>query len=340
MSLSPASQVPETPTLSNIITQTLPTASGSRCDRRALDFVAASHPPSPQKSQSFPPAPSPESGVNGDPSRAKGSRRFLSLLFCCSPRLLDKISPLQGRSGKRQTPTPLYIDATEEDEEEAGEAEEAGGEEEEEEEEEAVGANRRRNGATATRTLLGPVGEKDVGRKCLVLDLDETLVHSSFRPVPQADFIIPIEIDNTVHHFYVLKRPGVDEFLRRMGQLYEIVVFTASVAKYADPVLDRLDVGKVVRHRLFRESCIQLKGSYVKDLSQLGRDLRSIIILDNSPISYLLHPSNAVPVSSWFSDPHDSELCDMIPFLEDMARAEVEDVRIVLDGSIAKAASS
>jgi hypothetical protein len=30
---------------------------------------------------------------------------------------------------------------------------------------------------------------------------------------------------------YVLKRPGVDEFLRRMGELYEIVVFTASVAK-------------------------------------------------------------------------------------------------------------
>lgn len=30
---------------------------------------------------------------------------------------------------------------------------------------------------------------------------------------------------------YVLKRPYVDEFLRRMGELFECVLFTASLAK-------------------------------------------------------------------------------------------------------------
>lgn len=30
---------------------------------------------------------------------------------------------------------------------------------------------------------------------------------------------------------YVLKRPHVDEFLQRMGQLFECVLFTASLAK-------------------------------------------------------------------------------------------------------------
>ncbi|KNC99169.1 CTD small phosphatase-like protein [Spizellomyces punctatus DAOM BR117] len=58
--------------------------------------------------------------------------------------------------------------------------------------------------------LLKPLAAEDVGRKCLVLDLDETLVHSSFKAVPQADFIIPVEIDGQVHNVYVLKRPGVD----------------------------------------------------------------------------------------------------------------------------------
>jgi RNA polymerase II subunit A small phosphatase-like protein len=70
-------------------------------------------------------------------------------------------------------------------------------------------------------------------------------------------------------------------------------------------------------------------GTYVKDLSQLGRNVKEVIILDNSPASYLFHPANAVPVSSWFNDPHDSELSDMIPFLEDLAT--VSDVTAVFD---------
>ncbi|TNN61905.1 Carboxy-terminal domain RNA polymerase II polypeptide A small phosphatase 1 [Liparis tanakae] len=54
---------------------------------------------------------------------------------------------------------------------------------------------------------------------------------SPSKPVNNADFIIPVEIDGTVHQVYVLKRPHVDEFLRRMGELFECVLFTASLSK-------------------------------------------------------------------------------------------------------------
>ena len=106
------------------------------------------------------------------------------------------------------------------------------------------------------------------------------------QPVPAPDYIVPVEIENNWHNFYVLKRPGVDNFLKKMGELYEVVVFTASLAKvginshkprsiehscivfpaqYADPVLDRLDPSQsVVAHRLFRESCYNHRGNYVK----------------------------------------------------------------------------
>jgi RNA polymerase II subunit A small phosphatase-like protein len=102
------------------------------------------------------------------------------------------------------------------------------------------------------RFLLPPQAPEHKGRKCLVLDLDETLVHSSFKVgvlsfhvmaatrrwlvfpqqiLHQADFTIPVEIEGNYHNVYVIKRPGVDQFMKRVGELYEVVVFTASVSK-------------------------------------------------------------------------------------------------------------
>uniref|UniRef100_A0AAZ3Q8W4 Mitochondrial import inner membrane translocase subunit TIM50 n=1 Tax=Oncorhynchus tshawytscha TaxID=74940 RepID=A0AAZ3Q8W4_ONCTS len=120
--------------------------------------------------------------------------------------------------------------------------------------------------------LLPEMNISDYGKKCVVIDLDETLVHSSF--------------------------------------------------KYADPVADLLDQWGVFRARLFRESCVFHRGNYVKDLSRLGRELSNVIILDNSPASYIFHPENAVPVQSWFDDLSDTELQDLLPFFEGLSREE------------------
>jgi len=170
--------------------------------------------------------------------------------------------------------------------------------------------------------LMPPLTHDMMSRKTLVLDLDETLVHSSFKPIPNPDFIVPVEIEDQVHKVYVAKRPGVDKFMLEMGKHFEVVVFTASLSKYADPVLDLLDIHKVVRYRLFREACSNYKGNYVKDLNKIGRELKSTIIIDNSPSSYLFHPENAVPVESWFDDENDTELDELIPFLKDLSRCD------------------
>ena len=169
------------------------------------------------------------------------------------------------------------------------------------------------------RAILGPLSPANAQKKCLVLDLDETLVHSSFKPVPNPDFIIPVEIEGIVHHVYVRKRPGVDKFLKRMGALYEIVIYTASLSKYADPLLDKLDIHKVMDWRLFRQHCVFHNGHYIKDLSILGRPLNNCIILDNSPMSYLFQPDHAVAVTSFIDCMSDRELPNMIPFLEKLA---------------------
>ena len=119
-----------------------------------------------------------------------------------------------------------------------------------------------------------------------------------------------------------------------MSQLYEVVVFTASVSRYANPLLDTLDPNGTIHHRLFREACYNYEGNYIKNLSQIGRPLSETIILDNSPASYIFHPQHAVPISSWFSDTHDNELLDIIPLLEDLSSGNVLDVGSVLDVTI------
>ncbi|KAK1876447.1 Carboxy-terminal domain RNA polymerase II polypeptide A small phosphatase 1 [Dissostichus eleginoides] len=164
--------------------------------------------------------------------------------------------------------------------------------------------------------------------------VEENGTVSKNQPVNNADFIIPVEIDGTVHQVYVLKRPHVDEFLKRMGELFECVLFTASLAKVRNtallptaaqlrrPRLRPAGQRGAFRSRLFRESCVFYRGNYVKDLSRLGRDLNKVIIVDNSPASYIFHPDNAVPVASWFDDMSDTELLDLLPFFERLSKVD------------------
>jgi len=203
-------------------------------------------------------------------------------------------------------------------------------------------------------SILGQMRPQHEGKLCLVLDLDETLVHSSFQPV-KADFIIPVTIEGTLHNVFVIKRPGVDEFLERASKLFEVVIYTASLSKYADPLLDKLDKNSVISSRLFREHCVFHQGHYVKDLSLLNRDVNRTIIVDNSTMSYIFHPGlfifqivhidlfycftilmsprifdvvlieHAIDCLSFIDDPRDTDLWKIMDFLE--YYQDVEDVR-------------
>ena len=85
----------------------------------------------------------------------------------------------------------------------------------------------------------------------------------------------------------MLKRPYVDEFLHRVYQLFEVVIYTASLGKYAGPLIEMLDELNLTAAKLFRNSCTFYRGIYVKDLTKLGRDMNKVIIIDNSPNSFL-----------------------------------------------------
>jgi len=173
--------------------------------------------------------------------------------------------------------------------------------------------------------LLEPQLPQFNGKKTLVLDLDETLVHSTFEPIENPDLVLPVVIKGTTYRINVMIRPGTEEFLARMGELFEVVVFTASLSEYAEPLVKVLDTTNVVSYLLFRQHCTPLNGIYVKDLSLLGRDMRNIILVDNSPNSFLFQPQNAYHISHFFDDKSDRDLYRLTYFLERITT--VSDVR-------------
>ena len=110
-------------------------------------------------------------------------------------------------------------------------------------------------------------------KKTLVLDLDETLVHSGFIPFNcPSDVIIKIELDNNIYDIHVLVRPGV--FLEKLSKRYEIVIFTASLSKYADPLLDIIDKQGFCAFRLFKDHFTLINTSFVIDLKKINKSFK------------------------------------------------------------------
>ncbi|XP_050221166.1 uncharacterized protein LOC126671437 [Mercurialis annua] len=152
-------------------------------------------------------------------------------------------------------------------------------------------------------------------KRTVFLDLDETLVHSKADPPPHFfDFVVKPNIEGEIMNFYVLKRPGVEEFLEALAVKYEVVVFTAGLKAYASLVLDKIDKKGVISHRLYRDSCREVDGKYVKDLSEMGRDLKKVVIVDDNPNCYSLQPANAIPIKAFIDDLRDGELGKLTQF--------------------------
>ena len=120
-------------------------------------------------------------------------------------------------------------------------------------------------------------------RKLLVLDLDETLIHTAYAPIPS------IELKAQRGYFYLYERPCLREFLDGCLAEYNLAIWSASKADYVRWII-RSTVLSEYRFVFVntRKNCKRIFGKdgrveYQKDLSPYLSQYEKVIMLDDVP---------------------------------------------------------
>ena len=150
----------------------------------------------------------------------------------------------------------------------------------------------------------------------LVLDLDETLI--SFQT----------DVDDETKGLLKF-RPFLYEFLEKMTNYYELIIFTSATQDYAEPIIETIEKnGKYFDYVLCRQHTIVVNNDFVKDISLIGRDLKKIIIVDNMPQNFRKQKENGIFIKPfWGEDCYDCALNNLGEILENIAINYSNDLR-------------
>lgn len=164
-------------------------------------------------------------------------------------------------------------------------------------------------------------------KKLIILDLDETLIHSDL----DCKFVAHdkyIETDSGVIPLNI--RPNVFEFLDFCSENFDVAVFTASCRDYADPIINFLEKEKkYFKGRFYREHCLVYRNFFLKDMSIFGKPLNDVFIVDNCLFSFAHYLSNGVLITSYYDDNDDLDLLSLVEFFKTLI--EVDDVRFLIE---------
>ena len=149
----------------------------------------------------------------------------------------------------------------------------------------------------------------------LVIDLDETLIHFT--------------VNNNANEEGVLKlRPGVFSFLEKVGEFYEIILFTEASEAYTKLMMEAFNNNKNKKYfdyKFYRQHCIIVDQDFIKDLSRIGRPLDKTIIIDNIAQNFKMQKKNGILIKPFLGeDQNDQALIDLIPILVNIARDEID----------------
>ncbi|CAL6011365.1 Nuclear_LIM interactor-interacting factor [Hexamita inflata] len=159
----------------------------------------------------------------------------------------------------------------------------------------------------------------------LCLDLDETLIASSFKQGGDEDFQIHVTYQNIDNTYSVLKRQYLDEFLLSLAEDFELAIFTYSIKQYADKIIKIIDTHNLIKYKFYREHCVRNKINesqfvIIKDLTRVGVPLDRILLIDNTKRVGEWQPNNFIWCESFYGDRSDEHLRTMLPRIKALGK--------------------
>ena len=156
----------------------------------------------------------------------------------------------------------------------------------------------------------------------LILDLDETLIK----------FVTNINYPKGK----IIFRPGLIQFLNKIFPLFDLILWTIAKKDYADEMINNIEKEKkYFTARLYRDHASYKNNIYVKDLSNLGRPLDRIIIIDDKESNFSLQRSNGILIRPFHGTKkecqNDYVLMDLYNILTKIIFDRSQDVRIGID---------
>jgi len=156
-------------------------------------------------------------------------------------------------------------------------------------------------------------------KQLLILDIDETLVYASETPLPnpQPDF--------EVGPYAVYRRPYLTDFLTATADWFDLAVWSSASSSYVHGVVSALFTdfsslcfvwsAEKCTQRFDPEYRTYHSVKKLKKVVKAGYPLERIVMVDDSPEKLSQNYGNHVRIHPYTGDHNDTELRDLLPFL-------------------------
>ena len=161
--------------------------------------------------------------------------------------------------------------------------------------------------------------------KLLILDLDETLIHSTEKE-------LELPGDLKIDEYNVYKRPNIDEFVANCATWFDLAVWTAASSSYANEIIELIFPKSVELKFIFTgDRCTRrydydlMEAYYIKPLKKVKRrgfSLEKVLIIDDTPETFERNYGNGIQVKRYYGENEDEELILLLKYLKEIARVE------------------